>query len=101
MLVISANQRKEEMSARPKSLDIPSSVKNGLDMPPSHSFRQRPTADEQGQARVARRIDRGVGDRVLMRWISVEVRPMASGAKPVDARLSVEPRIPSRRKKAR
>ena len=30
---------------------------------------------------------------MLIRWISVSPRPMASGAKPAGARLSVEPRM--------
>jgi hypothetical protein len=34
---------------------------------------------------------------MLMRWISVSARPMAIGAKPAGARLSVEPRITTRK----
>ena len=34
---------------------------------------------------------------MLMRWISVSARPIASGAKPAGARLSVEPMMTSRK----
>ena len=38
---------------------------------------------------------------MLIRWISVTQRPMASGAKPVGARLSVTPMITTRKKQVR
>ncbi len=36
-----------------------------------------------------------------MRWMSVSPKPMAMGAKPCGARLSVAPRMMSRKKKVR
>lgn len=61
---------------------------------------ERPAADEHGRGQTARRVHGSVGELVtgmLMRWISVSVRPMARGAKPAGARRSVTPAITSRK----
>ena len=60
---------------------------------------QGPAARDQRGTRAACGIDRGVGHRDRDRWISVSASPIAIGAKPEGARLSVDPMITSRKKK--
>ena len=65
----------------------------------SHSWLSAQPPTNRAGARLRAGFTEVLSTGMLMRWMSVSARPMASGARPAGARLSVTPWITSRKKK--